>query len=103
MAGQSAPAESLVRAHDIGPAGSVVVAVEVDDVRVRGVDGTTVRLVAPATDHPAIEVAAGPGRYAVRLAHPVRGRVFGFLAAACAAVLAAFMIKGLFFIRRGAT
>lgn len=29
------------------------------------------------------------------------GRVFGFLAAACAAVLAAFMIKGLFFIRRG--
>lgn len=78
MAGQSAPAESLVRTHDIGPAGSVVVAVEVDDVRVRGVDGTTVRLVAPATDHPAIEVAAGPGRYAVRLAHPVRGRVFGF-------------------------
>jgi hypothetical protein len=78
MAGQSAPAESLVRAHDIGPAGSVVVAVEADDVRVRGVDGTTVRLVAPAADHPAIEVAAGPGRYAVRLAHPVRGRVFGF-------------------------
>jgi hypothetical protein len=29
------------------------------------------------------------------------GRAFGFLAAACAAVLAAFMIKGLFFIRRG--
>ncbi len=29
------------------------------------------------------------------------GRVLGFLAAACAAVLAAFMIKGLFFIRRG--
>ena len=29
------------------------------------------------------------------------GRVFGFLAAACALVLAAFMIKGLFFIRRG--
>ena len=78
MAGQSAPAESLVRAHDIGPAGSVVVAVESDDIRVRGVEGTTVRLLAPATDHPAIEVAAGPGRYAVRLAHPVRGRVFGF-------------------------
>ena len=78
MADQTAPAESLVRAHDIGRAGSVVVAVEADDVRVRGVDGTTVRLLAPTMDHPAIEVAAGPGRYAVRLAHPVRGRVFGF-------------------------
>ncbi len=78
MADQTAPAESLVRAHDIGRAGSVVVAVEADDVRVRGVDGTTVRLLSPAIDHPAIEVAAGPGRYAVRLAHPVRGRVFGF-------------------------
>lgn len=78
MAGQPAPAESVVRVHDIGPAGSVVVAVEADDVRVRGVDGTTVRLVAPTTDHPEIEVATGPGRYAVRLVHPVRGRVFGF-------------------------
>ena len=29
------------------------------------------------------------------------GQVFGFLAAACAALIAAFMIKGLFFIRRG--
>ncbi len=29
------------------------------------------------------------------------GNVFGFLAAVCAALIAAFMIKGLFFIRRG--
>ena len=75
--GQAA-AGSVVREHDIGPRGSVVVAVEADDVRVRGVDGTTVRLVAPATDHPAVEVVAQPGRYAIRLGQPIRGRVFGF-------------------------
>lgn len=75
--GQAA-AGSVVREHDIGPGGSVVVAVEADDVRVRGVDGTTVRLVAPATDHPAVEVMAQPGRYAIRLGQPIRGRVFGF-------------------------
>jgi len=40
---EQAAAGSLVREHDIGPGGSVVVAVDVDDVRVRGVDGTTVR------------------------------------------------------------
>jgi len=75
---EQAAAGSLVREHDIGPGGSVVVAVEADDVRVRGVDGTTVRLVAPTTDHPAIEVVAEPGRYAIRLGQPIRGRVFGF-------------------------
>ena len=75
--GQAA-AGSVVREHDIGPGGSVVVAVEADDVRVRGVDGTTVRLVAPAMDHPAVEVVAQPGRYAIRLGQPIRGRVFGF-------------------------
>ena len=75
--GQAA-AGSVVREHDIGPGGSVLVAVEADDVRVRGVDGTTVRLVAPATDHPAVEVVAQPGRYAIRLGQPIRGRVFGF-------------------------
>ncbi len=78
MRDEQAAAGSVVREHDIGPGGSVVVAVEADDVRVRGVDGTTVRLVAPSTDHPAIEVAAESGRYAIRLAHPIRGRVFGF-------------------------
>ncbi len=71
-------AGALVREHDIGPRGSVVVTVEADDVRVRGVDGTTVRLVAPAADHPSIEVVAEPGRYAIRLVQPYRGRVFGF-------------------------
>src|SRR5450756_2426258 len=75
---EQAASGSLVREHDIGPGGSVVVAVEADDVRVRGVDGTTVRLVAPTTDHPAIEVVAEPGRYAIRLGQPIRGRVFGF-------------------------
>jgi hypothetical protein len=78
MHDQQASAGSPIREHDIGPGGSVVVAVEADDVRVRGVDGTVVRLVAPATDHPVIEVAAGPGRYAVRLGQPIRARVFGF-------------------------
>src|SRR5450759_4391998 len=57
---EQAASGSLVREHDIGPGGSVVVAVEADDVRVRGVDGTTVRLVAPTPDHPAIEVVAEP-------------------------------------------
>ena len=78
MHDEQAVAGTLVREHDIGPGGSVVVAVEADDVRVRGVDGTTVRLVAPATDHPAVEVVAQPGRYAIRLGQPIRGRVFGF-------------------------
>jgi hypothetical protein len=41
------------------------------------VDGTVVRLVAPAADHPAIEVTTEAGRYAIRLGHPIRGRVFG--------------------------
>lgn len=74
---QAAPGFA-VREHDIGPGGSVVVAVEADDVRVRGVGGTTVRLVAPSTDHPEVEVATEPGRYSIRLGHPIRGRVFGF-------------------------
>jgi hypothetical protein len=71
-------AGSLVREHDIGPRGSVVVAVGSNDVRVRGVDGTTVHLVAPAIDHPAIDVGAGPGSYRVNLGRPIRGRGFGF-------------------------
>jgi hypothetical protein len=75
---EQAAAGSVVREHDIGPGGSVVVAVEADDVRVRGVDGTTVRLVAPTIDHQTLEVLAEPGRYAIRLGQPIRGRVFGF-------------------------
>jgi hypothetical protein len=78
MHDEQAAAGSLAREHDIGPGGSVIVAVDADDVRVRGVDGTTVRLVSPSADHPAIEVATEPGRYSVRLGQPIRGRVFGF-------------------------
>ena len=70
-------AGALAREHDIGPGGSVIVAVGSNDVRVRGVEGTVVRLVAPADDHPAIEVMAEPGRYAVNLGRPIRGLGFG--------------------------
>lgn len=68
----------LVREHDIGPAGSVVVSVTAHDVRVRGVDGTVVRLVSPAQDHPEMEVVAGPGSYAIHVGRTLRGRGFGF-------------------------
>ncbi len=68
----------LVREHDIGPAGSVVISVSAHDVRVRGVDGTVVRLVSPAEDHPAIDVTTGPGSYAVHVGRTVKGRGFGF-------------------------
>ena len=78
MHDEQAVAVSLVREHDIGPSGIVVITVETDDVRVRGVAGTTVRLVAPATDHPSIDAVAGPGRYAISVAQPIHGRIFGF-------------------------
>ena len=78
MHDEETAASVLVREHDIGHGGSVVVAVGSNDVRVRGVDGTLVRLVAPADDHPAIEVVAEPGRYAIDLGRPIRGRGFGF-------------------------
>ena len=68
----------LVREHDIGTAGSVVVAVDANDVRVRGVDGTVVRLVSPAEDHPAMEVVTGPGTCAIHAGRTLRGRGFGF-------------------------
>src|SRR5450759_4875535 len=71
-------ASPLVREHDIGPRGSVVVGVGSNDVRVRGVDGTVVRLVAPAADHPAIEVSTGPGSYEIHLGRAIRGLGFGF-------------------------
>lgn len=53
------------RAHDIGAAGVVVIAVDADDVRVQGVDGTEVRVVAPA-DGVGILTEAEPGRFVVR-------------------------------------
>ena len=53
------------RVHDIGPGGVVSIAVEADDVRVRGVDGTEARVVAPA-DGVGIETIAEAGRLTVR-------------------------------------
>lgn len=78
MHDEQTAAGPLVREHDIGSRGSVVVAAGSNDVRVRGVDGTIVRLVAPTIDHPAMEVVAGPGSYRVDLGRPIRGRGFGF-------------------------
>ncbi len=63
--------------HDLGPAGTVVISTETDDVRVRGVDGTVVRVVSPA-DGAGIETAAEPGRFTVRTAGAARGIVVGF-------------------------
>ena len=77
MHDEQAVAGPLVREHDIGPGGSVMVAVDANDVRVRGVDGTVARLVAPAEDHPAMEVVTGPGSYAIHVARSIRGRGFG--------------------------
>lgn len=53
------------RVHDIGAGGVVVIAVEADDVRIQGVDGTEVRVVAPA-DGVGIATDAQPGRFTVR-------------------------------------
>lgn len=64
------------RVHDIGPSGIVVVAVEADDVRLRGVDGTEVRVVSPA-DGAGIETVAESGRFTVRLAGGPRDSFFG--------------------------
>lgn len=67
----------IVRQHDIGAGGSVSVAVGSQDVRVRGIDGTIVRLIAPVRDDPLVETAAEPGLYAVRVGRSTRGRGFG--------------------------
>ncbi len=64
------------RLHDIGRGGVVVVSVEADDVRVRGVDGTEARVVAPA-DGVGIETLAEPGRFTVRTAGAHRGGFVG--------------------------
>jgi hypothetical protein len=58
------------RVHDIGPGGEVTIAVEADDVRVRGVDGTEARVVAPA-DGTGIETVGEPGRFSVRTSRHV--------------------------------
>jgi hypothetical protein len=53
------------RAHDIGPGGIVVVDAEAAGIRIRGVDGTEARVVAPA-DGAGLEIVAEPGRFEVR-------------------------------------
>ena len=53
------------RAHDIGAHGLVVVAAESHDIRIRGVDGSEARVVAPA-DGAGVETAVDPGRFSVR-------------------------------------
>jgi hypothetical protein len=74
MAGESNGAGLLSGSlvHDIGAGGAVSVFVEADDVRIWGVDGTEVRMVAPA-DRAGIAIDAQPGRFAVRTG----GRGFG--------------------------
>lgn len=62
--------------HDVGPAGTVVISAESDDIRVRGVDGTEARIVAPA-DGAGIETVAEPGRFTVRTERAARGVVIG--------------------------
>lgn len=64
------------RVHDIGAGGVVSVSVEADDVRIRGVDGTEARVVAPA-DGVGVETQADPGRFAVRAAGGTRGGFLG--------------------------
>ena len=77
MRDQEALTGAIVRQHDIGPGGSVSVAVGSEDVRIRGIAGTIARLVAPVNDDSSIEAAAEPGLYAVRVGRSMRGRGFG--------------------------
>jgi hypothetical protein len=64
------------RTHDIGAGGVVSVFVEADDVRIRGVDGTKARVVAPA-DGAGIETHVESGRFTVRTAGSARGTFMG--------------------------
>lgn len=52
------------RAQDVGPGGVVTVAAEAESIRIRGVDGTEARVVAPA-DGAGLETVAGLGRFEV--------------------------------------
>lgn len=67
MAGESMTAEptSGPRVHEIGTGGIVVVAADAADVRIQGVEGNEVRVVAPA-DGAGIATEAQPGRFTVR-------------------------------------
>jgi hypothetical protein len=80
MAGESMTAEptSGPRVHDIGAGGIVVVAAEAADVRIQGVEGTEVRVVAPA-DGAGITTEAQPGRFTVRTLRHAGSERIGFV------------------------
>jgi hypothetical protein len=80
MAGESTATELVhgPRVHDIGAGGVVVIAVEADDIRIQGVDGTEVRVVAPA-DGVGIATEAQPGRFSVRTLRHVGTDRTGFV------------------------
>jgi hypothetical protein len=80
MAGESMATELVhgPRVHDIGAGGVVVIAVEADDIRIQGVDGTEVRVVAPA-DGVGIATEARPGRFSVRTLRHVGTDRTGFV------------------------
>jgi len=80
MTGESTATELVLgpRVHDIGAGGVVVVAVEADDIRIQGVDGTEVRVVAPA-DGVGIATEAQPGRFSVRTLRHVGTDRTGFV------------------------
>ena len=66
------------RVHDIGAGGIVVVAAEAADVRIHGVQGTEVRVVAPA-DGAGIVTEAQPGRFTVRTLRQVGSERVAFV------------------------
>ena len=73
------PVTSLARGprgHDIGRGGVVVISGDACDVRVRGVDGTEARVVAPA-DGAGLETTAEPGRFTIRTAGSLTGAFLG--------------------------
>jgi len=80
MAGDSPGLETIEgpRVHDIGVGGVVTIAVEADDVRIQGVDGTEVRVVAPA-DGIGIATEAQAGRFSVRTVRHVGTDATGYV------------------------
>jgi hypothetical protein len=58
------------RVHDVGPGGLVDIVVDAVDVRVRGIDGTEARVVAPA-DGAGLETRAQAGRFSIRTSRSV--------------------------------
>jgi hypothetical protein len=66
------------RVHDIGAGGIVVVAAEAADIRIHGVEGTEVRVVAPA-DGAGIVTEARPGRFTVRTLRQVGSERIAFV------------------------